>query len=938
MAHQINRRSFIRGASITALGVPLFPFDLLESSAIADSPPNPPQGPRSSIKRGAKSLLPSAFRETVSSISGIPLGGIGAGSVELRPDGYFYDWLIFNMGNWSPEQPDHEQGPPPEINLDGLQFFVRCRQGQAPPQLRRLGLQEGQNDLYSLSYALPVQAIDYEGKFPFVKLGYVDDSLPVEITGIAFAPIIPQDSQTSGTPGFTMAFNVKNVSTKPVDVSLMGALKNPLAWGAKDRALTNQVIHQTGTTTLSLTTQATQGRKSCHGSMALSVTGDRTSTLAGTYRWYLGNGGWGSSRGYGSAHYSYLHPYLRDGKLPSLSNESNLDDFLKDASDHDIDSLPMSELESLRARLQHDAFFSEFMGRIQLIQPELLTTASGLANLMKEARDRINSFSGNNRDQSTWGDVALESTVNLAPGEEREIRFAVSWFFPNHFSALGPNLGHQYEHWFADALAVNRFLVSHHGEHRKKTVNFAENMLTTNVDPAVSFAWGAQLTTLIKSSWWCKDGRFAIWEGLGCCGLHTTDITYQGSFPIIALFPDLQKGQIKMGAQYQRADGRIPHFFSPDLMHVDNGFDRVDMNPQYVMMVCRDYLWTGDLAFAKDNWPKVKRAMLSTQQLDGDGDGLPDRDTRRNTYDQWDLEGSPAYICSLWLGSLRAGIRLAQDLGEADQANQWTELLEMASKAFVGRLWNGEYFNLWVSENGEDECCMSDQLSGEWYTGLMGLGHSVSPEHLLAAAQSVYKYNFNPEHGLLNATYPPGKKPHFRTHQNLQAAGNWTGIEYANAALMMELGMVKNGVAIMQAVHDRYVRAGRRWNHVECGDHYFRAMSSWTSLLAITGLKLDVPKGSISLGPKVDGLVAPWFLPTGYGTLASSGRRLELVCRDGGIAFRELRLASQSATARVSLDGRSLALTSSTLNGECRVKFSNEVNVVAGQTLLVSTR
>ena len=30
--------------------------------------------------------------------SGIPLGGIGAGTVEILPDGLFHDWQIFNMG------------------------------------------------------------------------------------------------------------------------------------------------------------------------------------------------------------------------------------------------------------------------------------------------------------------------------------------------------------------------------------------------------------------------------------------------------------------------------------------------------------------------------------------------------------------------------------------------------------------------------------------------------------------------------------------------------------------------------------------------------------------------------------------------------------------------------------------------------------------------
>ncbi len=38
--------------------------------------------------------------------SGIPLGGIGTGSVEIRPDGQFHEWQIFNLGRWAPRHPE----------------------------------------------------------------------------------------------------------------------------------------------------------------------------------------------------------------------------------------------------------------------------------------------------------------------------------------------------------------------------------------------------------------------------------------------------------------------------------------------------------------------------------------------------------------------------------------------------------------------------------------------------------------------------------------------------------------------------------------------------------------------------------------------------------------------------------------------------------------
>ena len=45
---------------------------------------------------------PLTLHEPSHAHSGIPLGGIGAGSIEIKSDGTLQDWLIFNMGQWDP--------------------------------------------------------------------------------------------------------------------------------------------------------------------------------------------------------------------------------------------------------------------------------------------------------------------------------------------------------------------------------------------------------------------------------------------------------------------------------------------------------------------------------------------------------------------------------------------------------------------------------------------------------------------------------------------------------------------------------------------------------------------------------------------------------------------------------------------------------------------
>jgi uncharacterized protein (DUF608 family) len=402
----------------------------------------------------------------------------------------------------------------------------------------------------------------------------------------------------------------------------------------------------------------------------------------------------------------------------------------------------------------------------------------------------------------------------------------------------------------------------------------------------------AQASTLTKCTWWTKAGHFGVWEGLGCCGFHTTDITYQGSFPIISLFPDLQKIQMEHGARFQREDGRVHHFFIPDFSAVDNGFDRVDMNQQFVMLAARDYLWTGDREYLTNLWPHIIRAMDNTALLDTDGDGLPDTDTRRNTYDAWDFTGCPSYISSLWLGALNAGVRLAGEMGDTERAAKWHAEYEKGLASFDEKLWNGEYYVLWRNGDMLDECCMSDQMSGDWFAGVSGWGNVLPPERVKAALQAIVRYNLRESEGLVNASYPPGKTRRFAASGNLQADACWTGIEYTVAALLIQYGMVVEGLDIVKDIHERYLRAGRYWNHIECGGHYYRAMSSWTVMIALSGFKWDEPTRALTFAPAIRETVSqyPFFTTTAWGTYR----------QENGLTGKEVRISVASGELRLS--------------------------------------
>ena len=482
-----------------------------------------------------------------------------------------------------------------------------------------------------------------------------------------------------------------------------------------------------------------------------------------------------------------------------------------------------------------------------------------------------------------FGSCALCSRMTLLPGEHEEVRLILSWFFPNHFSETGKRIGHWYENRFSDAREVNRFLAAERERVEGGAERFADLLYRTSLPEVYPDAWSGQLSTLVKDSWYLADGKFALWEGLGYCGFHTTDITYHASFGLLALFPDLQKRQMEMGAAHQREDGRVHHFFTPDLDHTDNGSDRVDMNHQFVLMVCRDYLYTGDRGYLERMWTPVMKAMDSMRKLDGDGDGLPDHGTRHNTYDAWDLAGTPVYISVLWLAALKAAALLAAVMGDEARRSEWEVLRERGMASLERRLWNGKYYLLWREGADDsdvfDASVMTDQLDGEWFLRASGIGGNLPDDRVREVLRVILEANFTEDGGLVNAT--PADPVTLKTYRNCQTEANWTGIGYAAASLALSVGERKAADAIVAAIHENQWRFGALWDHWECGFRYTRPLSSWTTLTAASGLSVRAEEKIIRLHPVQSSLTVPVATCAFLATAVFEDHTCTLILREG---------------------------------------------------------
>ncbi len=120
-------------------------------------------------------------------------------------------------------------------------------------------------------------------------------------------------------------------------------------------------------------------------------------------------------------------------------------------------------------------------------------------------------------------------------------------------------------------------------------------------------------------------------------------------------------------------------------------------------------------------------------------------------------------------------------------------------------------------------------------------------------------YALSGDAGLVICTWPKGggKADWERRWQFGYFNECMTGFEYQVASHMVwesdeQPDLLEKGLAITRAIHDRYSGGLRNpYNEIECSDHYARAMSSYSVFLALCGFEYDGPRKHIGFKPRL---------------------------------------------------------------------------------------
>ncbi len=831
-----------------------------------------------------------------------PLGGIGTGCVSLGGWGQLRDWEVMNR-------------PAKGFTVPQAFFTLRVQEGRKAPVCRVLQgpvggplARSGHSAPRATGEGLPhFRQVSFTGHFPFAEVKVSDPDVPVEVTLEAWSPFIPLNDKDSSIPVACLLYHLTNTGKRPVSVALLGNLTNVIG-GREREGRINRARRSRALTGLYLTTEKFPSDDPRFGSMCLAT----------------------------------LSPDVR-----------------------------------VWPRWQHDELW-KFWEAVK--QGDLPPRGRG---------------------KSDTGSLIVRT--RLRPGETTSIRVFITWHFPIFEKYWGqrsagepaPTWRNYYATQWRDAWDVARYVAKNFQRLHDETRLFHDALFSSTMPDYVLDAVSSQLSilrspTVIR----LEDGTFYGFEGChdtgGCCEGSCTHVwNYAQALPY--LFPNLQRSMLEASLRTAMQRDGFVHFRMPLPLGAKPDrrfFPAADGQMGQVMQVYREWLISDDDDWLRSIWPLAKRALeFAYKYWDADEDGVMEG-MQHNTYDI-EFYGPNTMCGSLYLGALRAAEEMARAVGDGESAERYRALFERGSHWTEKNLWNGEYYEQKVKpraheawpkdlrqmaeKRGRDDRfrwprwqfgrgCLSDQLIGQWYAQMLGLGYLYRRRHVRKALQSIFKYNWKPdlsdhpctlrvyavgeEAGLRIATWPRGGEPGYPFYFSSEV---WPGIEYQVAAHLIAEGFVEEGLAMVKGVRERY-RGDRRnpWDEIECGHHYARSLASYALLGALAGFHYHGPAGRLSLRPRLPGRATRMssefqsFFSVGSGwgraRLRRLGGRTTLTVQVdyGELALREVAVPTTGGKVVVSAAGRPRAAGLAGRAGAQRVVLKEPVTVRAGERLTVT--
>ena len=706
---------------------------------------------------------------------GAPVGGFGAGTFSRSYRGHFERWHV-------------KAGVHKYQDVPGNQFAVFAQAAGEKPVAEVLATRDSKSgELQAWNWSYPAGAGEYAALYPKSWFAYNSPHVPVKLTLEQFSPVLPDNYKESSYPVAIYNWYAQNPTDKPVTVSILFSWTNMVGWFRDETPNLNGGLNN-------------QNKNFFHaeqiqGGEMKGIVFDRLraapvndewdgqfaiATLAGSGVDVTYTTNW-SPDGSGE---DLWQPFSKDGSLPNWSPDMASAGEPTAAAIAVRFQLAPHEKKLIPMALSWDLPIVEFGGGRKWVRHYTKFFDASGTNAWKIARTALENDQDWSRQIDAWQKPYVDD-------ESKPL-----WYRGELFNEL---------YILADGGTLWAHELTGFGNPQHQSAKMAD-----------SFSYME-----------CFDYKY----------YGTSDVRFYGSFPLVKFWPEIEKQEMReytdtipesnpqqylwawksqhntFAVMPRKTAGSAPHdlgsptedpFVNVNQYNYQDVSNWRDLNSKYVLMVWRDFVFTGsnDAEFLRYTWKSVKMAMEHLRQYDTNGDGLienggfPDQ-----TYDTWVARGESSYSGSLYLAAVRATAEIARKLDDTSTAQEYDQLFKRAQTAFIKKLWNGTYFNYDVGSDYKADS-MAEQLAGQWYANLTGLGDLVPPEMRRSALQHVFDYNVMKFHngtmGALNGVGPHGEA----LRENEQVEEVWTGTTFGVASHMLSEGMRDQAFKTAEGVYN----------------------------------------------------------------------------------------------------------------------------------------
>lgn len=749
--------------------------------------------------------------------SGVALGATGAGYYEINPEGKVSRTCVNNI----------------HMNFvnDPRGMIVGAYDGNTAVRLQR----DNGNDYGMRGYADSY----YTGLWPRVELEFENSYGGAAAMGFsAFSGVVAQDVKNSSLPVVFYEVTLKNTQSTPKEMSAL------LSWG--------DIIGRGLRDTNNPNPSSLDGESSDWYEM------DKPQTYAKGV----------SLTSEGGKTYTGVMQYAKSRILPEKATFQNYNDSFMLLAEGGADSVTVLK----NFNVNDSGAFNGYVAGGKLSQySEEEVALSGAST-------------GNSRGTTNGSAVAV--TASVPANGEKKVRFALSWFMTeisedelaNMLRVEGCDYNKYYHKYFFDIEEMTKYAIDERDNIYAGVMEWQNPLLSDSTMPDwLKFKQINSGYTLYTNGVLNKRGNFSTLEGL-MGGYGGTMDQKMSSHPFYEkLFPELNLMENRQFANVTGSDGEIQHFdvhYYHGMSSEDPAYSHVNPVPAgsmtdnsgaWMVQMWNYYRQTGDKRWLQEYYEVMKTSMGFIQSKCADGVNIPNYNT---TYDDYQHPPVLIYSGTVYLNMLDIAEEWARLMGENDRADAYAAQYAL-TYADVEKLYGnalseteiyGDYFAFgsdyeYITSNKKSgsvrsEVMFSGAMAGQFMSRYSGLGDVVAFDKFVSHMKTFIMSSVQKS----NDYFAP-KVYNLRTDQDMDNSGSRCWPFYLDSyggMAAIQAGYLEDGLEILQHTMLVELRQGYMWSQNlwnPANATYMTAPVSWFIGEVLAGSAIDVPGGSITLGP-----------------------------------------------------------------------------------------